>query len=115
MTAPRMNRFWVGVLAVGSAAVAAIAHWGTPVDSSPHHLAEPALRFALLLAVVWLAAPDIQRLPPWAGLVVLGVVVGVFLLAKYIKYLIPTLGVLAFLALILRPRPPRGRRSRQRP
>jgi hypothetical protein len=107
-----MNRFWVGVMAISALAISEVAtRWVAP-DSTFHALGASSLRLAILLGVVWLAAPDIQRLPPWTGLAIVGVVVALYFAARYIRYVLWFVAVFAIGALILRPRrrPPAQRR-----
>jgi hypothetical protein len=63
----------------------------------------PALRVGLVLAALWFAHPQLQRMPRW---MVITLVVSLFVVSWKPKVLLVALPVLALL-LLLRPRRPR--------
>jgi len=67
-------------------------------------------RVGLVLAVLWLALPELQRLPIWYAVAAVGVLI---VLARFPRYLIGAV-IVAILILLLRPRmrAPDGRNRR---
>lgn len=67
-------------------------------------------RVGLVLAVLWLALPDLQRLPVWYAVAAVGVLI---VLARFPRYFLGAV-IVAVLVLLLRPRmraPDGGRRK----
>jgi hypothetical protein len=96
-----MQRHLVGVLALILVAAGLAALWGAGNEATRQNLGAGCLRVGAVLAVLWLALPDVAR--PGSRWVVLGLVIAVFILTKYPKLIVLVLAFLAALAL-LRPR-----------
>jgi len=100
-----MRRHAIGIIALGLlAAAAALAIW-------PHEWADNVallgalVRVGVVMVVLWLAYPDLQRLPGWIPAVV---VVLLVILAFRPRWFLIALPIVIALA-ILRPRAPRSR------
>jgi hypothetical protein len=96
-----MQRHLVGVLALILVAVGLAALWDADNEALRQNLGAGCLRVGAVLAVLWLALPDVVR--PGSRWVVLGLVIAVFFLTRYPKLIVLVLAFLAALAL-LRPR-----------
>jgi hypothetical protein len=68
------------------------------------------MRVGLVLAVLWLALPELQRLPPWWAAAIAGVLI---VLTRFPRYFVGAV-IVAVLLVILRPRmqSPEGKRRR---
>jgi hypothetical protein len=103
-----MRRHVVGILAIGFlAAAAALLIW--PVVDATFWLGV-ALRLGIVLGAMWLAWPQLARLPAWLAAVVLVVAAAAVLLARHkLTLLVVTAALL--IAAVVRPRtrsqPPR--------
>ena len=112
---PGGDRGRVFALVVGPAAVlvhldgaaAALAVW--PVTQNEFWLGT-SLRLGIVLAALWLAWPQVTRLPAWLGLAVLGIALGAVFLARRWPVLLAVAGAL-LLAALIRPRPRPHQRS----
>jgi hypothetical protein len=103
-----MRRHVVGILAIAFLAAAGV------LLASPLFLAEPlvegdlwsgmTLRLGIVLGALWLAWPQLARLPAWLALVVLGVTAAAVFLARQKMTLLVVAAALLVAALI-RPRP----------
>jgi hypothetical protein len=96
-----MQRHLVGVLALILLAAGLLVLYGAGDEASRQNLGAGCLRMGAVLAVLWLALPDVAR--PASRWVVLGLVIAVFFLARNPKAIVLVLVFLAALAL-LRPR-----------
>ncbi|MBN1590125.1 MAG: hypothetical protein JW888_11465 [Pirellulales bacterium] len=97
-----MRRHAIGIIAVGLLAGAAGLWLWLPGDD--HTVLEAAFwRVGAVMAVFWLAYPDVRRLPAWAlALAPLALVV-VAIRPRRFVYLLPVLAAIAFLQWLKRP------------
>jgi hypothetical protein len=73
-------------------------------DDSLHSTSAFVLRAGILLMVLWLALPDIEKLPWWAGLLVIGSATSAWYFSGRFKIILP-MAIGAMIALLLlRPR-----------
>jgi hypothetical protein len=93
-----MRRHILGILAMAFLLGAAALWQWSPAGHEV--LAGMAWRVGVVLAASWLAAPDLDRLPGWLLLVLLGAVLLVLFRPKLLLLLIPALIILA----LVRPR-----------
>ncbi len=98
-----MRRHLLGIIALASLATAAITAWYPPLG--PYQTAGAmGLRIGLVLGALWLAWPDLHRLPGWVWYV-LPIVVIVLIYAKgYLLFLIPIFAAAAILYMLYRRR-----------
>ena len=105
-----MRRHAIAAIAVLLLAAAAVLWLWPPVEGGSPALEAALWRVGAVLVVLWLAYPDLDRLPAW----LLGVVPVVFILIaarpRWFLYLVPIFLVLGFRQ-SLRRRPPPGRRA----
>lgn len=76
-----MHRATIGWLAVGLGVVACFVAWIYPAEQGDALLGG-LLRVGVMLGALWLALPDLRRIPRWLGLAVLVAVAGAILLAR---------------------------------
>ena len=96
------RRAALGIIAFGFLSIGAAGEW-LVADGPAHATAGVLFRAGTLLAVLWIAWPDLKKLPVWLMLSLLGGVVAVSYLGSR-KIVIPfVLGAIVMLAL-LRPR-----------
>jgi hypothetical protein len=97
-----MRRHLIGILAILCLACA-VGLWVWPfAGSEPYQ--SGSLRLGAVLAAMWLAFPDVRRIPTWALLLA---PVLLFMLVRFPRQLllaIPAILVLAFLNRVLRPK-----------
>ncbi len=98
-----MQRTALGIIAFSLLAVGAAGAWFAP-EGTWQATAGVCFRAGILLTVIWIALPDLRKLPVWLMVSLLaGVVVTWYLMGRY-KAVIPfALGAIVMLAL-LRPR-----------
>jgi hypothetical protein len=87
-----VRRHLLGLIALASLAVAVVTTFCPPLEYY-----QPAgamgLRIGLVLGVLWLAWPDLHRLPAWAWYVLPFGLVGLIYLKSLLVYLLPILAV----------------------
>ena len=94
-----MRRHAIGVIAILLTAAAA-ALWIWPTGEANEALLGPFFRVGLLMGVLWLAYPDVERLPAWSVALFPVMLLVVAIRPKLILLAIPVILALA----ILRPR-----------
>ena len=99
-----MQRTVLGIIALVFLACGVVGEFLPNHESQWHDTLAIGLRTGILLGVIWLALPDVQKLPWWAGLAVLvGAVAAWYLRGRF--WIILPLAVVALLALLLLLRP----------
>ena len=99
-----MQRTALGIIALVLLACGVAGEIFLDHASQWHATTEIGIRTGILLSVIWLALPDVLKLPWWAGFAVLGGTVAAWYLAGRFKFILP-LALGAFLMLLLlRPR-----------
>ena len=95
-----MRRHLIGIIALLSL-LGAVAFWIWPPQSAfGIQLKAACARGGALAAVVWLAFPDVRRMPAWLWGILLGILVVVAIRPKAVFLAIPIIIALA----ILKPR-----------
>lgn len=95
-----MFRTKVGILAIFLLAVGIALAFYPDGGAEAAAWASGSRRVGLVLAVLWLALPDLQRLPPWYA----GVTVAVLIvLVRFPRFLIGAI-IVGIMLLLLRPR-----------
>ncbi|MBL9121993.1 MAG: hypothetical protein JNG90_00040 [Planctomycetaceae bacterium] len=106
-----MLRTKVGILAIVLLATAVLLPLAPQAGDDTALWAAACQRVGFVLAVLWLALPELQRMSPWYAVATIGVL---FVLARFPRYLVAAV-VVAILFLFLRPRMnspgSRGRRA----
>jgi hypothetical protein len=100
-----MHRPTLGVLAIVLLLTGAVMYFSGYDEGTPLLVQAAFLRVGAMLAVLWLALPELRRMRPWMVIVFLAALVGIVFVRKL---LIPLI-VVGVLVAVLRPRPPRGR------
>ncbi len=96
-----MRRHLLGLIALGSLAWAAIIYCCPPL--APYQAAgSMGLRLGLVFGAVWLAWPDLHRLPRWAWYVLPIGLVALIYLRNALLFLVPTLAVAMMVYLLYR-------------
>jgi len=104
-----MLRAKVGILAILLLVAAAVLAFLPQQSDETAMWAAACQRVGFVLAVMWLALPELQRMSPWYAVAVIGVLI---VLARFPRYLVAAV-IVAILFLFLRPRmqsPGTGRR-----
>ena len=99
-----MRRSTVGILAVVLLALGLALELAPVTDTGVVQFAGGCWRVGTIMAVLWLAQPQLVRLPLWLFPVIL---VGLLLLLKWPRLILPAAAV-ALALLFLRPRPKRA-------
>ncbi len=96
-----MRRHLLGLIALASLASAAIVRCCPPL--APYQAAgDMGLRIGLVLGALWLAWPDLHRLPPWAWYALPIGLVALVYLKGVLVFLIPALAMATTLYLLYR-------------
>ncbi len=95
-----MLRAKVGILAIVLLLAALILATVPQQTDQTAMWAAACQRVGFLLAVMWLALPELQRLSPWYAVAVVGVLI---VMARFPRYLVAAV-IVAILFLFLRPR-----------
>jgi hypothetical protein len=94
-----LRRHLIGIVAIGFL-VAGAVFWRWPISQGDLQLDASCTKTGLSLAVLWLAYPDLARLPAWLLTVVPAMIIVLAKWPRLFLFLIPLLIVLA----ILKPR-----------
>ena len=95
-----MLRAKVGILAILLLLAAAVLALMPQQSDETAMWAAACRRVGFVLAVLWLALPELQRMSPWYAVAVIGVLI---VLARFPRYLVAAV-IVAILFLFLRPR-----------
>lgn len=95
-----MFRIKVGILAIALLTLAQVLRFGPWEGDNVQLWAAGCQRVGLVLAVLWLALPELQRLSPWYAAAAVGVLI---VLVRFPKYFVGA-AIVAGLVLLLRPR-----------
>src|SRR4051794_22836549 len=95
-----MLRAKVGILAILLLLIAAVLLVLPQQNESTAMWATACQRVGFVLAVMWLALPELQRMSPWYAVAVVGVLI---VMARFPRYLVAAV-IVAILFLFLRPR-----------
>ena len=93
-----MRRHTLGLIVLASFAWAAIPCWYHPLERY-QAAGDMGLRVGLVLGALWLAWPDLHRLPDWVWYVLPIVGLALIFAKAYLAYLFP--GLLAIMAFYL--------------
>lgn len=96
-----MRRHILGLIALASFAWAAIPSWYHPL-SRYQPAGEMGLRVGLVLGALWLAWPDLHRLPGWVWYALPIGVVALFFAKGFLVYLLPGFVAVTVLYLLYR-------------
>ncbi len=102
-----MHRPTVGVLAIALLAAGGTMYLGSYEEGNAGLLQAAFLRVGAMLAMLWLALPELRRMRPWMAIVLVSALVGIV----FVRRLILPLLLLGVLVAILRPRPPTYKRQ----
>jgi hypothetical protein len=94
-----VRRHLIGIIALLSL-LGAVTFWVWPQGASDGALPSGLCKGGVLAAIVWLAYPDVRRIPAWLWSVLLGILVVVAIRPKMVFFAIPIIIALA----ILKPR-----------
>ena len=113
MTSGRQLAIPRSSIGIGALLLLAVGGWLTLSPSACAAQAWPdaCLKTGIVLAVVWLAYPQVARIPTWALLAGLGALAGVLLLARQPRVLLLAVAVMF---IVSRLRPPRVGRLQDR-
>jgi hypothetical protein len=95
-----MLRAKVGILAIVLLLAAVILSVMPEQSDQTAMWAAACQRVGFVLAVMWLALPELQRMSPWYAVAVVGVLI---VMARFPRYLVAAV-IVAILFLFLRPR-----------
>jgi len=96
-----VRRHIMGIVALASFALAAIVSWYPPL-ASYQMAGAMGLRVGAVLGAIWLAWPDLYRLPCWSWYILpIGLVVLIYA-RVYLVFLIPLFVVATFLYVLYR-------------
>jgi hypothetical protein len=102
-----MHRPTVGVLAILLLLAGGVMYFAGYDEGSALLLQAAFLRVGAVLAVLWVAHPELSRMRPWMVILFVAALVGVV----FVRRLLVPLLIVALLIAVLRPRNKTGRRG----
>lgn len=104
MLGSAQRRHAIGLIALVLLATGGILHWRTNGSSGAmHDLRAACLRIGPLMAAIWLAYPQLRRVPVWLWYTLPVVVLALALRPKWLLVLVPLIAVVAIFMPRVRP------------